>query len=53
MTTEEKIIKVLQEKGPMTSHELCTALEMEWTDFSVTLLGMICNIFNPNGGDSF
>lgn len=48
-SAEELILKVLQERGSMTSHELCVALEMEWTDFSVTLLGMIRDTFNPDG----
>lgn len=49
MTTEEKIIAALRENGPMTSHELCEKLGLEWTDFSVPLLKMIRNTFNPEG----
>ena len=46
---KDKIIAALREKGPMTSHELCAALHMEWTEFSATLLNMIRTMFNKEG----
>ena len=48
-TMEEKILAALQKSGPMTSHELCAALEMEWTEFSIPLLNMLRTMFNPEG----
>ena len=46
---EEKIIAALFKNGPMTSHELCAALEMQWTEFSVPLMNMIRTDFNKDG----
>lgn len=46
---EEKILAALREKGPMTSHDLCEALGLEWTEFSSYLLNMIRDDFHSDG----